>query len=67
MELGGLWTTGSETAWTAKIYVRHEKDVSTIRESLLQQGAGELWQRSTVLLADICRADLAVEMEVTIS
>jgi len=44
-----------------KIYVRHADDLAVLRESLL--AAGGPAERTTWLEADICRADLLLEIE----
>jgi chorismate lyase / 3-hydroxybenzoate synthase len=65
MGCGSLWA-GTERNWWGKVYVRHVADVPAIEAALRKLGAGLLWERSTVVQADICRASLDVEIEVTV-
>jgi chorismate lyase / 3-hydroxybenzoate synthase len=52
--------------WTSKIYARRPEDVPAIQAALVSLGAAAFWERATVVRADICRATLAVEMEMTV-
>ncbi len=52
-------------AYSAKVYLRRAEDTSTVQALLAKYGEPTFLNRASFLQADICRADLDVEIEVT--
>jgi chorismate lyase/3-hydroxybenzoate synthase len=49
----------------AKVYLRKQSDLDSVRAALVKCGATDFAQRATYLQSDICRPDLDVEIEIT--
>jgi chorismate lyase/3-hydroxybenzoate synthase len=49
----------------AKVYLRKESDLDSVRSALAKCRATDFAQRATYLKSDICRPDLDVEIEIT--